>query len=61
MVSVYGPEASQKCITPSACAVVAELLAMTVSSTGPFSLLVAFELPLSSKGSDNHLFFLPCV
>lgn len=50
MVSVYGLEASQKCITPSACTVLAELPALAVSSTGPFSLLVALELPVSSKG-----------
>lgn len=44
MVSVYGLEASQKCITPSTCPVVVELVALAVSSTGPFSLLVAFKL-----------------
>lgn len=59
MASVYGLEASQKCITPSACAVVAELVTLAVSS-GSFSLLVAFELPVSSKHTDNYLFFVPC-
>lgn len=43
MVSVYGLEASQKCITPSACTAVAELVVLAVSSAGPFSFLVAFE------------------
>lgn len=54
MASVYGLEASQKCITPSACAVVAELVTLAVSS-GSFSLLVAFELPVSSKRGDGYL------
>jgi len=59
MVPVYGLEESKKCIAPSACAVVVELMALAISSTGPFSLLVAFELPASSKQSDSHLPLLP--
>lgn len=56
MASIYGHEASQKCNTPSACTAVVEL---AVSSAGPFSFLMAFELPVSSEGIDSHLFFLP--
>lgn len=49
MISVYGLEASQKCITPSACTAVVELVVLAVFSAGPFSFLVAFELPGSSE------------
>lgn len=49
MISVYGLEASQKCITPSACTAVVELVVLAVSSAGPFSYLVAFELSGSSE------------
>lgn len=49
MISVYGLEASQKCITPSACTAVVELVVLAVSSAGPFSFLVAFELSGSSE------------
>lgn len=58
MVCVYGLETSQKCSTPACTAV--ELVALAVSSAGRFSLLVAFELPASSKRGGNHLVFLPC-
>lgn len=57
MVSVYGLEASQKCITLPMCTAVVELVVLAVSCPGPFSFLVAFELPGSSECIDGHLSF----
>lgn len=36
-------------------------MVLAVSSAGPFSFLVAFELPGSSECTDSHLSFLPYI
>lgn len=57
--SAYGLEKSQQSVTPSACALVVELQILPISFVGPFGLLVAFVVTLSSKHSHKHLLFLP--